>query len=250
MLSSLILPQRISEIIKRRTKERTAKAMAQAKKEAMGDFSHLKNKKGQFIQQPLPQPTLPNISIDDDLADIASLQKRAGTPSIKHGGTGDRYYGTDTKSSYDYPMIPAYNAPYAHSQDPTAYAPYNPSVNHSIPTLPDENQYYEDDYGSTAHLALAAETHSRDDHNYPEHYHGSQGYVVDPHDVYTGHATNNQYSYDGGQYGHQPGQLSYNAPDDVGLTYDTQGYANHQTGTQYRHHPTNSRLDAGQFHAV
>jgi|SRR6266850_299917 len=241
MLSSLIFYQRISEIIRRRNKERTAKAIALAKKEAMGDFSHLKNKKGKFIQQPLPQPTLPNISIDDDLADIASLQKRAGTPSINQSNVGDRYYGTDAKSSYDHPMMPGYNAPYAHSQDPTAYAHYNPSA----PTLPDENQYYEDDYGSTAHLALAAETHTRDEHNYPENYHGSQGYVVDPHDVYTGHAANDQYSYNGGQYEHHSRQHPHNPSNDVGLAYDTPGYPN-----QHGHPPLNFRSDAGQFHVV
>ena len=58
--------KRIAEVIKRRNKERLAKAAALAKKEAMGDFSHLKNKKGELIAQPLPQPTLPNLSVDDD----------------------------------------------------------------------------------------------------------------------------------------------------------------------------------------
>jgi hypothetical protein len=177
--------------------------MALAKKEAMGDFTHLKNKKGQFIQQPLPQPTLPNISIEDDLADIASLQKRPGTPSTYHAGVGDKYYSTDTKAS-DYPVIPAYNAPYSHLQDPTAHARYNASV----PTLPDESQYYEDDYGSTTHFALAAETQSRDDY-----YHESRGHVVDPYEVYTGHATDAQNDYGGGQYRHQPGQYPQHLPD-------------------------------------
>ena len=55
------------EIIKRRNKQRLAKAAALAKKEAAGDFSHLKNKKGEFIAKPLPQPTLPNLSVDDDI---------------------------------------------------------------------------------------------------------------------------------------------------------------------------------------
>jgi hypothetical protein len=217
----LTLPQRISEIIKRRNKERTAKAIAEAKKEAMGDFSHLKNKKGQFIQPRLPQPTLPNISIDDDLADIASLQKRAGTPSINHSVVSDRNHTTDAASSYDYPIMPAYNAPYAHHQDPTAYPHYNPSV----PTLPDESQYYEDDYGSTAHLALGAEAYSRDDSNYPEHNHGSQGYAADPYDVYTGHAANGQYGYQSGQHPHDP-------PDGVGLAYGAAEYNHHHTGNQ------------------
>jgi len=195
--------KRISVIIKRRNKERTAKAIALAKKEAMGDFTHLKNKKGQFIQQPLPQPTLPNISIEDELADIASLQKRPGTPSTYHAGMGDRYYSSDTKAS-DYPAIPAYNAPYSHLQDPTAHTRFNASV----PTLPDENQYYEDDYGSTTHFALAAETQSRDDY-----YHESRGHVVDPYELYTGHAADAQNDYGSGQYRHQPGQYPQRLPD-------------------------------------
>ena len=43
--------QRIAEIIKRRNKQRLAKAAALAKKEAAGDYSHLKNKKGEFIYE-------------------------------------------------------------------------------------------------------------------------------------------------------------------------------------------------------
>ena len=221
----LTLFQRISEITRRRRKERTAKAIALAKKEAMGDFSHLKNKKGEFIQQPLPQPTLPNISIDDDLADIASLQKRAGTPTTTYTGTSERYYANDAKASYDIPTMPAYNAPYSHLQDPTAYARYNPSV----PTLADEGQYHEDDYGSTANFVIAAEAYSQDDHIHPAPYHGSQGYAADPYDVYTGYHANDQFDRGGGQYEHQPGQHLHNAPNDAGMAYG--GYID-QTGSQ------------------
>jgi len=203
--------KRISEIIRRRNKERTAKAIAHAKKEAMGDFSHLKNKKGEFIQQPLPQPTLPNISIDDDLADIASLQKRAGTPTTTYSGTGESRYGIDAKVSYDYPTMPAYNAPYSHLQDPMTYARYNPSV----PTLADEGQYHEDDYGSTANFVLDAEPYGQGGRDHPAPYHGSQGYTADPYDIYTGYATNDQFD----RSGSQPGQHPHNAPDDVGLAY-------------------------------
>jgi len=235
--------KRISAIIKRRNKERTAKAIALAKKEAMGDFSHLKNKKGEFIHQPLPQPTLPNISIDDDLADIASLPKRSGTPSTNYTGAGDRYYAADAQS-YDYPAMPAHNAPYSQRQDPAAYARYNPSV----PTLTDDNQYYEDDYKSTTNLALSGEAHGRDDRS---NYQGSQqGYVVDPYEVYIGNAANGQYDYGGGHYEHQPGQHPHDPSDNVGIVYDTAGYTDHQTGSQHGYLPPNSQYDAGQFHAV
>jgi hypothetical protein len=225
----LTLSQRISGIIKRRNKERTAKAIKLAKKEAMGDFSHLKNKKGEFIQQPLPQPTLPNISIDDDLADIA-LQKRAGTPSTTYTA-GERQYVADAK--YDYATMPAYNAPYSHVQDPMAYARYNPSV----PSLPDDGKYLEDDYGSTAHLALAAESYGQNDQS--AQHHGSQDYAGDPYDIYTGYATNDQFDTGHRQYGHQPGQYPHSAPDDV--AYDGQAYAE-QTWNQHG-------LD-GRFQAV
>ncbi|KAI9448234.1 hypothetical protein H4582DRAFT_2107595 [Lactarius indigo] len=173
--------KRISAIIRRRNKERVAEAIKRDKKEAMGDLSHLKNKKGELIHQPLPQPTLPNISIDDDLADIASLQKRAA-PSTYTSGS-DKYYAADATASYDYPAMPA-------------------------------NHLYEDDHGSTAHLALAADSHSQyDDHHRPGQHYESQGYVADPYDVYTGYATG------------FAGQHAQNLPDGVGLAYDdTSGY--------------------------
>ena len=203
----------------------------------MGDFSHLKNKKGEFIQQPLPQPTLPNISIDDDLADIASLQKRAGTPSTTYT-SGERQYVADAKN-YDYATMPAYNAPYSYMQDPTAYARYNPSV----PSLP-EGKYHEDDFGSTANLALAASSYGHDDQS-PQH-HGSQEYAADPYDIYVGYATSDQYDAGGGQYGHQQGHYPHSAPDDV--AYGGQAYAN-QTGSQHGQ-PSIPGYDGGRFHAV
>jgi len=206
----------------------------------MGDFSHLKNKKGKFIQQPLPQPTLPNISIEDDLADIASLQKRAGTPSTTYTA-GERQYAADA-TPYDYATMPVYNSPYSHVQDPTAYARYNLSV----PSLPDESKYHEDDYGSTTNFALAAVSYGQNDQPAQQH-HGSQDYAADPYDIYTGYATNEQFDTSGGQYGHQPGQYPHNAPDDV--AYDGQAYTN-QTGIQHGHPPSQPWYDGGRSYAV
>jgi hypothetical protein len=206
-----------------------------AKKEAMGDFSHLKNKKGKFIQQPLPQPTLPNISIDDDLADIASLHKRAGTPSTTYTA-GERQYAADAKT-YDYATMPAYNAPYSHMQDPMTYARYNPSV----PSLPDEGKYLEDDYGSTANLALAAESYGQTDQSTQDH--GSQDYAADPYDIYIGYTNSDQFDTSG-QYAHQPGQYPHNGPDDV--AYDGQAYTG-QIGNQHGHP---QGFDGGRFQAV
>jgi hypothetical protein len=207
-------------IIKRRNKERIAEAMKRDKKEAMGDLSHLKNKKGELIHQPLPQPTLPNISIDDDLADIASLQKRPAPSNYTSGG--DTYYAADATASYDYPAMPAYNAPYSYAQDGNSYARYNPSG----ATLPDENHYYEDDYSSTAHLALAADPNrQQDDYYRPGQHYESQGYVADPYAVYTGQAAGGQYDYSNSQHPHQPGPQGFagqhahdRQPDGAGLT--------------------------------
>jgi len=201
----------------------------------MGDFSHLKNKKGEFVHQPLPQPTLPNISIDDELADIASLQKRAGTPSTTYTA-GERQYAIDAKT-YDYTTMPTYNMPYSHVQDPSAYARYNPSV----PSLPDEGKFHEDDYGSTTNFALAAESYGRDDQS--AQHHGSQDHAMDPYDVYIGYTTNDQFDPSGGQ----PGQHMYNAQSDV--TYDPRAYVD-QTGSQRGHQASQRWYDGGQSHAV
>jgi hypothetical protein len=119
--------------------------------------------------------------------------------------------------------MPVYNAPYSHVQDPMAYARYNPSV----PSLPDEGKYVEDDYGSTTNFALAAESYGHNDQSTQDH--GSQDYATDPYDIYIGYAE--QFDTSDGQYGHQPGQYPHNAPDDV--AYGGRGYTG-QTGGRFQ----------------
>jgi hypothetical protein len=187
--------KRIAEVIKRRNKERLAKAAALAKKEAMGDFSHLKNKKGELIAKPLPQPTLPNLSVDDEFDDTSSMRTRGPPPSSY---TQDYH---DYKSEYtqDYPPMPAYNQPYSQSQGQQG-SYYTQST---ATFVEDDHQHpnatYDDDQGSTAHLALSAapfaqqgpERPGTTQPNLPNPY-GSSGmngsYVADPHDVYQGRA--------------------------------------------------------------
>ncbi|KAI0033758.1 hypothetical protein K488DRAFT_77657 [Vararia minispora EC-137] len=183
------IDKRIAEIIKRRNKQRMARAASLARKEAAGDFSHLKNKKGEFTQQPLPQPTLPNVSLDDDdFKDNMSIRSREPSPS---NFTGDYY--TDSKSAIvDYPTMPAYNLPYSRHQDPNnVYAHYNPSA----PSIQDD---YLDEYGSTVQLATGAAYGHQADSSYQPGYghqidpsHQSQGYVADAYDVYSGHGGEN-----------------------------------------------------------
>jgi len=158
--------QRIAEIIRRRNKQRQQRAEELAKKEAAGDFSHLKNKKGEIVGKPQPQPTLPVLSVDDDFADIASLKHRAPPSGL------DGYYGDQKGSVIDYPVMPAYNQPYSHHQAP-GYPQYNPSV----PTVYDER--YDDETGSQINLASAAAPIPRSGSTDP-HY----GYVADHYNVY------------------------------------------------------------------
>lgn len=121
--------KRIAEIVKRKAKQRLQKQAALARKEAAGDYSHLRNKKGEMVAQPLPQPTLPNVSLDDEPA-----------PS-------DYWPPPDYKSDYqsslhsvppefgtEYPPMPMY--PY-----PTQ--PNYPSYGQSMTTLADNGPVYD-----------------------------------------------------------------------------------------------------------
>lgn len=217
--------KRIAEVIKRRNKERLAKAAALAKKEAMGDFSHLKNKKGEMVGKPLPQPTLPNLSVDDD-DDAGSISKRG-----PGGGYSQDYY-YDQKSiapSYhtnpagadytDYPPMPAYNAGYSH-QTAGAYNQYAQSAGSYEP----QHQAYEEEYGNTVHLQEGATLayHTNDQGGYDAY--GSSGapgqYVADAHDVYQGRANPGAHSgYDGAS----------------GLAYDVQDYPSQQYTHGHNH---------------
>ncbi|EHS63835.1 uncharacterized protein PGTG_21874 [Puccinia graminis f. sp. tritici CRL 75-36-700-3] len=69
--------KRIAELMKRKHRKRLAKEAALMRKEAMGDYSHLKDKKGQFKAAPLPQPTLPQIGLHELISDTKS--ERTGT---------------------------------------------------------------------------------------------------------------------------------------------------------------------------
>ena len=148
----------------------------------MGDYSHLKNKKGELIAKPLPQPTLPNLSVDDD--DSASMKTRVPAPSTY---TQDSYYyKSDNGLPSDYPPMPAYN-PYPNHQAPP-YAQYNPSsatLSYDGAAYPPPHKY-DDDNESTANLAAAAAPFAQD----PIDRHGSpySPPQVGNYDAYQGHA--------------------------------------------------------------
>ncbi|THH17963.1 hypothetical protein EW146_g2965 [Bondarzewia mesenterica] len=214
--------KRISEIIKRRNKQRLAKAAALARKEAAGDYSHLKNKKGELVHKPLPQPTLPNISLDeDDTDDRSSIRTREPAPSTYTRTGNDQFYAPDYKSAIDYPSIPAYNQPYSQRQDPNGHAHYNPSA----PNLQD-NMLYEDDYSSQAHLPLGAAPYAYDSEVALDNPH-SAGLVHDPYDVYSGNTGDHHATQQ-----HQPYSHPQQSADSSGLAYDdaTQDYPSPTSG--------------------
>jgi hypothetical protein len=148
--------QRIAEVIKRRNKARLAKNAARAKKEAAGDYSHLKNKKGELIAKPLPQPTLPNLSVDDDddMDDQASFRTREPPPSVFSHSQDWQSYNPDYKGpmpsydDYDYPPMPHLNQGYDSNYNAYPSQEYLGA---------NDGYYTEDINSSTAHLTSAAQ---------------------------------------------------------------------------------------------
>jgi len=213
--------KRIREILKMKQKERAKLD----KKEAMGDYSHLKNKKGELIAKPLPQPTLPKLTVDDD--DSSSVATRVPPSNAStYNHTQDYYYNAE--KSMDYPPMPAFN-PYSHHPAPGAPS-YNPSFGHEDQYNYPSSRPYDDDSDSIAKLRPSPLPFSHD----PMDRQGSP-YVTpstqgNRSDVYQGHP-----------YSPAPSQTRHAMPppieherqpssgSSVGLAYD-EGYSNdHQT---------------------
>ncbi|KAI6034231.1 hypothetical protein BKA83DRAFT_87289 [Pisolithus microcarpus] len=215
--------KRITEVIRRRNKERLAKAAALARKEAMGDYSHLKNKKGEMIAKPLPQPTLPNLSVDDD-ADTVSVTKPGAFAQ-------DYYHGSDSKSiapSYhtnpgggdyaDYPPMPPYNSQQGIPNYVGDIDDYSSSTN--LPAAAAPTAFRHDPYGTMgAAGAYSTDVHelyqgrgspairppseggvTRDVQDYPSHpqphlYVNDYGHYGDPYRQYQGYGEQDAYGY-------------------------------------------------------
>ncbi|KLO19834.1 vacuole protein [Schizopora paradoxa] len=209
--------KRISEIVKRKNKERLAKYQKDARKEAAGDFSHLKNKKGEIVKG-LPQPTLPNVQLDDDDFD----DSKSRIPPSTYAAS-DYYYNSDNKSAYsnDYPPpMPGYNNQQHYHQ---AYTP-------SAMTSEDQGAYYSE-YSSQVSLTAAAAPMAR--LGVHDRSSGQSGPLANPHsanyqtetfgtDAQPGYAVStdaNAYGYEGDAYG------AYEQ--DIGQAY---------TGYDSRHH--------------
>lgn len=102
----------IAELMKRKNRRRLAKEAEFARREAAGDFRHLKDKSGKLVGAPRPQPTLPKVGIDDrDLySETESVRGKAG------GGGADKY-SYPPAASVVAPALPYANAgPYGRQQ--------------------------------------------------------------------------------------------------------------------------------------
>lgn len=221
----------------------------------MGDYSHLKNKKGEFIAKPLPQPTLPNLSVDDDMDDKSSIITRQPPPSTY---TQDSYYYYNSDKAGDYPPpMPAYN-PYSTHQPAGSYAQFSSSQ----ATFQDDSPYYqsqnmyEEDNESTAHLPMAAAPFGQQrpspidrpgSAGLPNPYGNEPGSggSYDPHDVYQGRAVP---SPDNSRRPSPLGSSGLSRPAS-GLAYDDDGQEylpQPAYGTQGMHHSGYSGAPAAQ----
>lgn len=127
--AELIPSLRISELMKRRNRRRLAREADIARREARGDFSHLKDKTGRMVRAPRPQPTLPSVSddlyLDPDLPDDDGVvDKQHAYPPPPPTLVRDRSYGG---ISDDHDSI-AKGGYYPHRNDSvTSFDAYPPS---------------------------------------------------------------------------------------------------------------------------
>lgn len=188
----------------------------------MGDFSHLKNKKGEMIAKPLPQPTLPNLSVDDD-DDATSIIKRGPSPSPYTSYPSDNksvapsYHTNPIGVDYpDFPPMPGYNGSYSH-QTSGAYGQYNPSAT-TFDEQPPQQYGYDDDYSSQVNLPATAAPISYHQTGGYGHTGVTENYNADAYDVYQGRAT-----------------PTMRPPSDgvVGVARDTRDYPSHYAQPAY-----------------
>lgn len=178
-----------------------------------------------MIHNPLPQPTLPDIKLDDEYPDDATTIRTRGT------GTNDYYY-SDYKNAYanDYPPpMPAYSQQYG------GYA-------QSVHSTEDPSHYYADNYDSQTSLTGAAAPIARQTNNSTPNPHNAAAY-------------NGGYGYDGqnGGYGHDgyshDGHAGYgqDVPGAYAVGGDPNEYA--QYGQAHSNYGQGHEQDIGQAHA-
>ena len=139
---------RIAELMKKKTRKRLAQEAARARKEAAGDFAHLKDKKGNLRERPMAQPTLPKINMDDDrkYSSTSDLSLRKDPAYFQSNGSlashSHAYPPPVTgwnQNRYNIADIPPPQAPYAGSD----YGGYEGSI-HSVDRLIPSNDGYQE----------------------------------------------------------------------------------------------------------
>ncbi|GAA97505.1 uncharacterized protein L969DRAFT_83806 [Mixia osmundae IAM 14324] len=116
------IDKRIAELMKRKTKRRRMQAAEQAKREAQGDYSHLKDKHGNLVREPLAQPTLPKVDLGASDYDTKSDYGSTAPSALPNGYAGrDHYYPPDG-NSYAMKRYSSYNSDQYSDKD------YEPSI--------------------------------------------------------------------------------------------------------------------------
>lgn len=128
--------KRITELMKRKNKQRVNAQARLAQKEARGDFSHLKNKKGDLMRNPIPQPTLPQLDIDE-----FSPAPRA--PKSNYASSYAASAQTRDTDPYGVPPLPVPGA--------GGYVDYPPDLHGAAPEYPPAMPLYDQyAYGAPA----------------------------------------------------------------------------------------------------
>ena len=203
-----------------------ARVQQLAKKEAAGDFSHRTDKNG--VVHNAPQPTLPQISLDDDDTTIVAPKSTKYSGSVRTDSHWSADHKDDQSMLYgggpDYPPMPAYD-PSAYPPQPGYAAGYASSHGH-------ESRHSD----VSMHFPLVALLLTPFHQQY-----SSNGY------------RNDQYNYGANGYG----QTGYGQHQDAYAYggYDQQGYGAtpvHQDQSQYqqrapsRNMPSRNERDGGQ----
>ncbi|KAF8307224.1 hypothetical protein DL93DRAFT_2064949 [Clavulina sp. PMI_390] len=168
--------KRISELLERKKRQRIQRQAKLAQKEARGDFSHLKNSKGELVRNPIPQPTLPTFDIDE-FSPAPRGKLGAPTPS-EYAGVPDLH---GSAAEYPPPM-PLYDS-YTHGG--------NGNGGHAGGQYDDHyDQYYGHEYGQQ-------QQHPQS--QYPPHdeyVHGGSDYPVDSKAPSHAHSRSTGLAYD------------------------------------------------------
>ncbi|PWN43028.1 hypothetical protein IE81DRAFT_109130 [Ceraceosorus guamensis] len=132
------IDKRIAELVQKKKKQRLARHAAIARAEAEGDFSHLKNKKGEIIGKAMQQPTLPQVDVDLFGDDTKSPRGMIGNGRPASVASSQIPYGMSEKGFYDQGEVGS-NAHLAMNAGAPGYAPGygSPSLPPSAHTSPD-----------------------------------------------------------------------------------------------------------------